>query len=403
MKRLSNFGNSNNQTPPDGLNFDSPSIATSALTELSLNGSAIARPAGLLNGSVVGVLTNFTGAAGTTVKMVLEGSHEGSSGWWVLAQSSNAQSFTANGTKVLNEEFGGIVDFERYRYFRVRAVSTATTFSLTVTIVGRSLSGAQTNYVSESLTRTSATVNATSFIRPPTGMVTNAYVVCSASAGGGTLVANLQGSYDGGTTFVTIASSVGDAASGAFNAQLFQDGSPLINLAGYSHFRFQITDSGSSTFTILAYAGFESCDVRAGLYGTTSDDEIDNLMECSVVGTAGADLGTTMVVTLQVLKKDGSPLLAARNILVVVSDTLNAGVEDLATNAVVTSASVGTVVVGAGTNKAVVTTAAATGQAVVLITDAAAETVYVMGFSDGVPNSDRFSVVSSQQVVCAFS
>lgn len=403
MKRLSNFGNSNNQTPPDGLNFDSPSISTTSLTELSPSGSAIARPAGLLNGSVVGVLTNFTGAAGTNVKMVLEGSHDGSSAWWVLAQSSNTQSFTANGTKVLNEEFGGVVDFERYRYFRIRAVSTATTFSLTVTIVGRSLSGAQTNYVSESLTRTGATVNATSFIRPPTGMVTNAYIVCSASAGGGTLVANLQGSYDGGTTFVTIASSVGDAASGAFNAQLFQDGSALINLAGYSHFRFQITDSGASTFTILAYAGFESCDVRAGLYGTTSNDEIDNLMECSVVGTASGETADQMTLTFQVLKKDGSPLLAARNILLVLSDTLNAGMEDLSTNGTFVSASVGTIVVGAATNKIVITTAAATGQAVVLIGDAFAETIYAMGFSDGVPNVDRFAVVSSQQVVCTFS
>lgn len=412
--RLSRGQGRNASTHPDGYNFDSVTT-TQTLTDAALIGAAWERPSGLLVGTVVGVMSAFA-APTTSVQLILEGSHDavagtvGSGTWFVLAETIGVGNFTATGTKTLNPDLGDVIDFQRWKMLRLRAVNTGGgTFTLAGTIVGRALSGDHKYHVTSSLTRTAATVNTTGEVRFESAILTCGYMKFSAmAAGGGTdsVTCNLQGSYDGGTTYVTIASGTATPSGGAQSVLFTQDGNTLINLAGYTHFRIQLVDNGTNTYTGVGYLGFESCDVRAGLYGEEATTaEVINTMLCTAEGSAGAQAVRTIAVTIQLKRLDGSPLLAARNIEVVVSDTLDAGADDLASNAVISGVTTGTLVAGSGSNRAAITTNTS-GLAVVNITDAVNETVYTMAFApgSGVPSSlARFALVQTSQVACVFA
>jgi hypothetical protein len=413
--RLSRGQGANASTSPDGYNFDNVTT-TQSLSDTGLIGPAWTRPSGLLFGTVVGVVSTFT-APTTSIQLILEGSHDavegsvGSGTWFVIAETIGTGNFTATGTKTLNPDLGDVVDFQRWKMLRLRVVNTGGgVIAVSGTIIGRALAGEAHVYQTAALTRTAATVNDTGEVRFRSSIVTCGYVRFSAaghSAGSDSVTCNFQGSYDNGTTWVTLASGTATPSGGAQTVALTQDGNTLMNLAGYDHIRLQLVDNGTNTYTAIGYFGMDSCDVRAGLYGEgDSTAELLTTMDCTVSGSAGAqDAFRGIAVTFQVKRLDGSPLLAARTLQVIVSDTLNAGAGDLATNAVVSGVTTGTLVAGSGSNRATVTTNTS-GVAVVTITDAVNETVYAMmaADGDGVPSSSsRFQVVQTDQTVCAYS
>jgi hypothetical protein len=107
---------------------------------------------------------------------------------------------------------------------------------------------------------------------------------------------------------------------------------------------------------------------------------------------------------MQLLQFDGSPMLAARKVSLVLGDTIAVGEYDLATNATINGTAVtGTVQAGGASNSALVLTSVA-GLLAVTINDTSTETIYASGgTSKIVPRAASFQIVQSDEVAAAFA
>lgn len=373
------------------------SIVSDALTNASLNGTLTTRPPGLTEISIV---VNVTALAGASVTWIVEGTNDGGTNYHTIHQAANPTSATGVITLGLNSS----IDLQRWTAFRVRAVNAAGTFTAAVVASGFPKPG-QAHSQTDSFSRTADPTSGTAFVRRGgTRFGTVQVVMTGLVLGAATSVdVNLQGSADGGTTWVNIATANAFTANGS--AQLQQSESVLIDLGGFNNFRFQAVDNGgaSTDYTVTAYLATDGTDWLVYDAGSARSEDF-NVTNCILdVVSVGAEVANQIPVALQVLKADGSPLAAVRAVALVVGDTQFAGEFDLSGSATINGTAVtGTVVAGGGTNVALVNTDAA-GALAVNVDEAGALTCYLTGGTSMIyPKASPFVIAQAGEATCVF-
>lgn len=107
---------------------------------------------------------------------------------------------------------------------------------------------------------------------------------------------------------------------------------------------------------------------------------------CRVAVSVAAVDADNIDVTFTVTNLSGSPVTSPKRLQVFLYDTSGAGEEDLAMNATWTGVSVGSLISGAGTNRAVAQTNAV-GVLTIRANDPAVETAYATATSSGIPTN----------------
>lgn len=352
------------------------------------NGGRAPRSPGLYYGCVITNVTIIAG--GALVRTILEGSNDGTT-WFILAQTETSAVILAiNTPSALNESLGSIVEFARFRHIRVRCTDVAAvpgTFTATVLVTGVGYGGNLLTANSATLTRTGATVNGAAFGRPQGVAVATVVAVLADFGVAAAYTVNLQGSPDGGTTWITIASS---RFTGNATQLVGMDGSDfLVFLGGFETFRYQVVETGGAgTFTVNGFLVWDSADMRTGhdgIYDSLSDGEESNEMFIRVdTPVLTAEALNVRTCQFALLQNNGSPLAQTRRVKISVYDTIGSGDTDLASNATITAIGTGTAIGPLGGNQFVARTAD-TGIIVVSITDLAVETVFATLLDDGVP------------------
>lgn len=387
-----------NNTPLDlhpRFGFTEKRIINAVLTDASLASAAVPRTAGLESVVAMGTFTLIGGTG--EVQLIVEGSNDNAS-WVVLGQTVAPSNFSANGQfEILNAIGTGQVSLEHWAWIRVRAAILAGTpdFSLAVIVTGiaRDCSKYMRDPDSPFGPRLGAvpTVqNGDNFIRPAGTLLANCQVVATGVVLG-TLTSfdvAVQGSPDGGTTWVDLATA-SITASGT--VVLLEEGDRYFTLSQYYNLRFQVRDNGvangATAFTAITfYLSMDDCDwiidgQDSGGGGGAGTDAFISVQ----FGLPGLQAGNDITIAGQVYDADGAPLLESRKIELIVYDTSQAGDLDLAANATFTVVGTGTDIIGLGTNRLVLTTDAS-GAFEIIVTDAVAETVFVTAVNPAGPN-----------------
>lgn len=390
-----------NQHPAFGYNPTTP--ITGTLTQAALTGTAFQRQASLYEATVYVSCTAYAG--GGSASVVLEGSNDGVN-WFTLSSLPASQYFTGTGTRTLgggNDE----VSLERWNYLRVRSLVTAgnPTFTMAYTFAG--ISGDSEKFLwSGTMAWAGTAVSGSSTIRPSGTryaqvQLTATGVVLGAASSYGV---ELQGSVDGGTTWVNIATYL--ITANAQVAMTSNEGNALIDLGPYSRFRMYVHEIGGAgtSATIAWYLTLDSQDwlfLSLPPGGSVLPTLSDALLQV-VSGPAGAEALDTIVVPVQVYDASGNPVTRAVLLQAIVYDTSNAGVTDLSTNATITAVGSGTLVSGGTTNRVSFLTSAS-GYATVSVLDAVAETVFFAVTQLEGPLSTYQIVWNSNQVSLTFA
>lgn len=373
-----------------------------SITNASLNGTTTLRPGGLTEVSILVNVTAHSGG-GNTQTVILEGSNDGGTNFHTIWQTDASSALSATGAVVMNNTNGNVIDISRWQRIRVRLTSTGGTFTASVKVSGFN-KPAEALLQTTSFTRSAATENGAAFGRQGGSRYASVQVVCTALVLGAatSISVDLQGSMDG-TTWVNLASTVSVVTT---NSQVMQQGgNELIDLGGFNRFRFVAADVGgaATSYTLAGYIGTDGSDWLINDGASASNVSFNSTFAIADLISVGAEAGNAIAVEYQLLKFDGTPLLGARQIAVVLSDTDLAGDFDLATNATIASATTGTLVAGTGTNAAVLTTTTA-GLFGISVSDAMAETVYVVpGSGRVIPNSSPFVVARADQATAVFT
>jgi len=345
-------------------------------------------------------------AGGARIRTWLEGSNDNVNWHAIVASAEDQVIDTTAQVRALGEDMASVVDLSRWSRIRVRAEDLAAgTFTIVVTLSGVRLPGQAYANIETALTRTAATVNGTTFSRQGGARYASVTVGCTAIVNGGqTVLGRLQGSPDGGTTWITIATSATFDAAGS--VILLQDGSDIIDLGGFDTLRFQLFDTGVTSYTCATYLSTDSMDhlLSADAGGPNVADILSDALVNITQDAATVEALDQRNVTLRVETLTGSPLLAERLYKIILSDSINAGDNDLATNAVFGAiiGGDGTLISGGGTNEAIVRSSA-TGTVTIGIIDAATETVYLMAVEGGVPKAARMLIIECEQQAIAFA
>ncbi len=406
-----------NNTPADAhprFGFTEKRIINEALTDSALVGVAVPRTAGL---QFVVAMGTFTLSAGTgEVQLLVEGSNDNAN-WVTLGQTAPTENFTTNGQfQILNAGGTGQVDLEHWAWIRTRAVIVSGTpsFSLATIVTGiaRDCSKAMrgnNDPFGPRLGTTPTAQNSTVFKRPAGTLLANCQAVASGVVLGGltSFDVAVQGSPDGGTTWVDLATA-SITADGA--VVLLDDTSRFFSLSQYFNLRFRVIDNGAAGVTtaftsITFYLSLDDCDwvidgdaSGAGSGGLTPSDVFVSVD----FGTPGAEAANTIAIGGQVYDADGAPLAEARKIELIVYDTSQAGDEDLSTNATFSATNTGTTISGLATNRLVLTTDAS-GAFNVDVLDVAVESVYVTAVNPRGPNATPQLIAAATEATLTFA
>jgi len=381
-------------------------LINDALSNASLLGTAILRPGGLTEISVMAV-TSAHGGGGNTQTLFVEGSNDGGVNWHTVYSTPAGETISAVGTLLINSTTNvGVIKVDRWEWIRTRLTSTGSTFVTQVSVSGFS-KPADAQISNNTLVRAGATQNGVPFGRQGGSRYATVQAVCSALVLGAAATAvnvNLQGSMDG-TSWVNI----GDVLSfTTTNSQQMQQKGNLIDLGGFNRFRFQGVDvtggAAVTSYTIRAYLSTDSSDWLVDDGSTLADQTFNTAFGKLSLVSLGAEAANKRILTMQLLQFDGSPMLAARKVSLILGDTIAVGEYDLATNATINGTAVtGTVQAGGASNSALVLTSVA-GLLAVTIDDTSVETIYASGgTSKIVPRAASFQIVQSDEVAAAFA
>ena len=405
-------------------------IIEDALTNAALNGTSTLRPGGLTEVCVVATTTAFEGLANQGVRIILEGSNDGGTNWHIIASLTGDELLSANAqSRAIGEAAGSVVHIGSWQRIRVRGADgtgEAGTWSATVRMSGTGASAQgyiQTDTVVGAALN--VTTNGTALNRPGGARYGIAQAVITGFAGGGALTVNLQGSPDGGTTWITIADATGITANSS--NLLDQDGSREIDFGAFDTYRFQAVGSGGNTaHTATCFVSSDATDALGARHGGESllDTNVLSQAICNlqappnmvstpagsgsgVPANPGAEndvVANERIVELQLVRLDGSALGQTRRFRLVLSDTASAGDGDLATIATFTGISdaIGTIIFGTGTNEVIVISDG-NGRVRIRILDAGAETVRLLGATAAVPNAAPFFIAFSEEVALVFA
>jgi hypothetical protein len=389
-----------NQHPEYGFNPTTPVTAT--LTQASLSGTSFQRIAGLYEAMVYVSCSAFAG--GGSVNVLLEGSNDNAN-WEVISGLSPLEYITAAAQVRTLGGGSDQVPLYRWAYLRVRAVvaSGGPTFTLSYTFAG--IAGDSEKFIwTGAVTLASGT--GTAFLRPAgTKYYQVQLVATDVVLGGGTNTTQLQGSADGGTTWVNLA-SYSITGNGAV-LMLSNDGGTLIDVGPYARLRMVTAVAGGAptSITVTYYVTADSLDwiflPLAPSSGGVTPSLSDALLTVDL-DTPSAEVLDVITVGLQVLDGNGDPCRRAVLLQAIVYDTSNAGTTDLATNATITAIAGGAIVSGTGTNRVSFTTSAL-GAATLSITDVAVETVYFCVTQLEGPLSTYQIVWKSEQAALVFA
>jgi hypothetical protein len=377
------------------------------LTTASGNGTAFQRQPGVYECIVMGTITITAGSGTVTLK--LQGSNDNSN--WHVISELNAESYysTTADVRVLNADGGSVVECGRWKYLRVIAadVSAGATWSIAYKFAG--IGRNSSPYLdTEALTRTTTATNGTAVTRRAGARYATVQVVMASYAAGGLSGYKylLQGSPDGGTTWVEVASSSTITGNGA--TWLEQDGATLIDFGGFATYRMRVEDvgtaSGGEAYTVTYYIATDDGDWLGGdpdAIGGAASLAFGSMVVAKVTNTA-AEAGNARAVTWQLMDLSGNPIREARTVDIVVYDTSLAGATDLSTNGTISSVTTGTLVAGSGTNRVTVTSDA-NGVIVAAVADASAETIYAAVVDNEGPKSVNQVIVQSEQATLAFA
>ena len=365
---------------PNTFGYTQVQLLSTNLTNGAATSAAIARPNGVFLVSVTGVLS---AVAGSIVGMVLEGTVDGTN-WYTVAQMDVADYMTTAADQyVINFGSGGWASVGRYTHLRVRTVDTGVgpnTYTLAVGVGGVMHDG-QGAVQQIAVVRGGVVTNSTAFGRPKgVRQVTIAGSIPTVVLDGVTRFGiRIQGSADGGTTWADLNQSVFITAAAQPHI-LGMGGSMCVDLGGMSQIRIQMYDNG-------------------GMAGVTTNYSAKvDIPDATAVAPADASI------VVQVTDSSGAPLAGIHNLVLVISDTLNAGDVDLAGVVQfngISGGGVGTMVAGDNTNRCAVRTDA-TGLVNVEINDngAGASTVYVHAESAGVPHPVGVGMAVAQSDQC---
>lgn len=385
------------------------------LTDGDPTSAAVLRPAGLQNAVVWG---ESSAVAGGEVSLIIEASNDGAT-WVLLSETSPTQLFSGPFQRqILNEAASGLVDLEHWRWIRIRTAvaSGAPTWTIRVLVSGiardceKFLRGSRSDEIfGPRLGLTPAVAFSDKFTRPAGTLFAN----CQVEATGVVLDgltrfdAELQGSPDGGTSYVTLG-TVQITSNGVQTMTI--DSDRFFTLGAYYDLRFSVRDVGGAGANtaydrIQFYLTLDSCDWvvdddGAGPGGGGLGDAFISVD----FGAPGAEVGDTRTLAGQIYDSSGSPLAAAKKIELIVYDSTQSGDLDLASNATFSAVNTGSAVDGVGTNR-VVLTADASGAFEVDVNDVAVETVFVSAVNarGPVPLSSPQLLVASGEAELEFT
>lgn len=382
--------------------FTEQRIIDTNLTNVALTGVAVERRVGMRFAVVVG-LYSLTGGGGE-VSLIIEGSNTGVN-WFELSRTASTELFTTDGqVVVLNAAAGdGQVDLERWEFIRIRAVivSGAPVFSLHTIVTGIARDSEKFLVPSTlALLGVAPTlVSSANYIRPAGTRFVNLEVVATGVVLGGlaNFVFAFQGSPDDGTTYVDIATRnfVGDFVE-AFTV----DGQRMFDLGQYANLRLQIrhgggVPGGATSATVNARLSLDSADWTADdESGTSGGVDVTSVFLSAVFDAPTPEVADTRTIGVQLFDGEGAPLNEVRKIELILYDTVDAGDQDLALNAIFSAVITGTGVSALSTNRLTLNTNAL-GFARVAVTDPAVETAFITAVNA------RANIVSPHVLVAA--
>jgi|GEM_PF-3501373 hypothetical protein len=395
---------------PNTFGYTQVQLLSTNLTNGAATSAAIARPNGVFLVSVTGVLS---AVAGSIVGMVLEGTVDGTN-WYTVAQMDVADYMTTAADQyVINFGSGGWASVGRYTHLRVRTVDTGVgpnTYTLAVGVGGVMHDG-QGAVQQIAVVRGGVVTNSTAFGRPKgVRQVTIAGSIPTVVLDGVTRFGiRIQGSADGGTTWADLNQSVFITAAAQPHI-LGMGGSMCVDLGGMSQIRIQMYDNGgmagvTTNYSGTFFIGYDTGDWAAFETPSASGGGDSSLLSAKVdIPDATAVAPADASIVVQVTDSSGAPLAGIHNLVLVISDTLNAGDVDLAGVVQfngISGGGVGTMVAGDNTNRCAVRTDA-TGLVNVEINDngAGASTVYVHAESAGVPHPVGVGMAVAQSDQC---
>lgn len=386
--------------------YNESRFGSATLTELALVGTSLEVPDGAVEVCVVGVLTVSAGTG--SLRLIIEGSNDNVN-WHTIAQSTTSELFTTNGdVRSLGEAAGSNVSIDRWKYVRTRIVEvTSAGFTYTMAIsVTAILHDSERFLDTAAFTRTGANVNSTMVTRRNGTRYLTAQVVCTAVVLGAasSIAVVLQGSPDGGTTWVDISDVTSVAGTGS--QVMTQDAVNLMDLGQFQHWRLRTADVGgvATSYAISVYVGSDSCDwfCAVPVGGFEVPVVLSDMLVSVVADAPTVEALDTRTVTLRLLSMDGNPLLRQVLLHLYLSDTSGAGNADLSTNGTFSVVNTGTGITPVGSNEIVVRTAA-DGTCDVSVLDAAAETIYLVATGDGLAQPLRTVICQSQQVTLTYA
>lgn len=393
-------------TPPR-MTFTEQRMVNAVLSNSSLVGSANLRAGGTRYCVAMGVFSLVSGSG--SVRLYIEGSVDGSN-WFSLSETSSADDFTSSGQVILNASGTGLVDLQRVVFVRARAevISGTPVFSLLAIVTGIARAG-EASVLEYSLSRLGATPDSQyveDIPRPEGTWFSNVLVIASDITldGATSFDAVLDGSPDGGTTWVRIASQSFNAVGSEY---LEVDSSFLLALSEFYTLRFGVVEVGSggalSSYDIEFLFATDSSDWLSSPDGGGSGGGGSAEGLCSVTFDApSAEVSDEISIGFQILNEDGTPITSARKVEVILYDSTNSGDLDLANNAIFTGIVTGTIISGLNTNRLLVLTDAS-GQAEVTIEDLGSETVYITAVNASGPSSLPQIIVEAQQATLTFA
>lgn len=381
-----------------------------ALTQAALTGTGELRPSGCYELGVVGTLTITGGAAVNGVTLVLEGSNDDIT-YFEITRTATA--FTVSGqVQELNALAASVVNIGRFAYLRVRAINgdaADPTFLFSLAVRMQGIRRTEQNVIyTWTLTKFGG------LPEPVLGTTIERYegsrfatAQCNFTGTtmlGATVGVWLQGSPDGGTTWITLASTT-FAATG--QALLEQDGETLeIDLSVYTHLRTRCANvagaAGAYTcVVILCYDQNDWAITEPGSAYASVPSVLDSALVTVRGGAVVVVSPTRKTITFQVEKFSGAPLLAQREVRFVLSDVQRAGVLGRAANAFFQGVGGGVVVSALGTNEIVVRTSAI-GSLIFTVDDIVGNTVYLSAVEGGIPKNNRMVVALAPEVTLVY-
>ena len=373
-------------------------------------GTAFSRRAGIYNVAVTGVLT--TADATISAGLVLYGSNNGTD-WVEIAAMDAADRLqtTTVTTGCIAFSSGGVVPVGRFRYLQVQvegANLAGNPWTMDVLVGGAQHPGEHFQVTPAQIVRGAATMVSDTVSRPRNvRMLTTQAVFSNVDIdGSGSFDIVAQMSVDG-SEWATVNTATSVVANGAVVVPGVGGGVTL-DWGGFNYMRFEISDNGvgaTPTYTCNLLVDMDSKDWQAYESPTGGAGGGGGVLGARVdIPDVNFTLPGNAPIVVQVTDASGAPLAGNHNLVLVISDTRNAGDVDLAGMVQFdgVTAGAGVIVAGDNTNRCAVRTDA-TGRINLDIDDngaGAGAIVWIHAESMGVPHPDGLGLVVAQSDQC---